>query len=147
MMPAPVSLTLQASYAHLRAGAEALGSLLAQSGAPAELASGCELALQELLTNIVDHAYDEDATRQIGLRLQVENTGQERRLTIETEDGGRPAEVDLQSVAMPDPLDLQEGGYGMAIITSLMDEVSYRRDGSNNRWKLVKVFQPQLNRK
>ncbi|MBK9208669.1 MAG: ATP-binding protein [Anaerolineales bacterium] len=70
----------------------------------------------------------------IEVRLQVDG----KRLIIETRDSGIPANIKLESVAMPDPLELQVGGYGMAIIQALMDEVQHQYKNEKNLWTLTK---------
>jgi serine/threonine-protein kinase RsbW len=129
----PENLRISASYLELRNAADRLRSLLGQSGVAKEMAGSCELVLQELLTNIVDHAYEGDASQFIEIHLSLKG----ERLVIETIDTGFAANVDLDAVAMPDPLDFQEGGYGIAIIKTLADEISYRRQGDKNLWKLT----------
>ena len=129
----PENFRISASYLQLRTAAQHLRSLFEQSGVAEEMIGSCELVLQELLTNIVDHAYEGDASQSIEIHLSLKR----ERLIIETADTGFAANVDLDAVAMPDPLDFQEGGYGIAIIKTLADEISYRREGDQNLWKLT----------
>jgi len=128
------SLQIPADYEQLRSASLALREMLIQSRVAETTISSCELILQELLTNIVDHAYLGDASQSIHINLSIHS----RQLIIETQDTGVAANVDLENVAMPDPLAFQEGGYGLAILMSLSDEVLYRRENQINIWKLVK---------
>jgi serine/threonine-protein kinase RsbW len=50
-------------------------------------------------------------------------------------DDGRPAEIDLESVAMPGSD--AEAGRGLAMASAVVDELSYERIGPVNHWKLV----------
>jgi anti-sigma regulatory factor (Ser/Thr protein kinase) len=70
----------------------------------------------------------------IDIRLRVEG----QRFIIETKDTGVFANIKLEPVSMPDPLELQVGGYGMAIIQALMDDVHYQYSDSKNMWTLTK---------
>ncbi len=128
------NLTIQADYENIRLPCERLRALLAQANIPEETAGLCELALQELLANLVDHAYEGRPGGQIDVRLACDR----ERVAIQTEDAGIPAEVDLNDIHMPMPEELAEGGYGMAIIRLLMDEVRYEMVQGRNVWTLNK---------
>jgi sigma-B regulation protein RsbU (phosphoserine phosphatase) len=128
------SLTVRADYKEIREPCGRLRALLKQAKISEETANLCELALQELLTNLVDHAYKSDPNGQIIVRM----AGNREQVFIQTEDTGIPANVKLDEVHMPDPAELAEGGYGMAIIQSLMDEVKYFTSQGTNTWRLVK---------
>jgi anti-sigma regulatory factor (Ser/Thr protein kinase) len=131
------SLVIPATYAALRVPAERLHKMLQAADIPETAIGECELALQELLTNLVDHAYNGDNRKMITVRFQIEDAS----LTIETVDFGLPSRVDLDEVHMPDPDSLAEGGYGMALIKAVMNTVEYESYGHRNTWRLVKHFQ------
>ncbi len=128
------NLIVRADYKDIRLACERLKTLLTQAGALEENIGLCELALQELLTNLVTHAYEGDPNGQITVRL----AGNHEQVFIQTEDSGIPAQVNLDEVYMPDPGDLAEGGYGLAIIHSVMDEIRYESLQGINIWKLMK---------
>ncbi len=128
------SLTIYANYQEIRQPCERLRTLLKQADVADEVASVCELSLQELLTNLVDHAYEGDSNGQITVRM-ASNRDQ---IFIQTEDTGIPANVNLNNIHMPEPEELAEGGYGMAIIQAIMDEVRYESSKSKNVWSLIK---------
>ena len=132
-------LTVIANFEQLRKPAELLKELCSQSGVPAETFSLVELALQELLTNQVEHAYENNSAGTIKLQFNVDAD----KILIVSEDAGLKATFDLNKVKMPDPLELAEGGYGMAIIKNVMDDVSYRRLDGRNIWKLMKRFKKE----
>lgn len=90
-----------------------------------------EIAVAEIAANIVEHtARDAPVGVHLELRLLPD------RLEAEFRDDGRPVQVDLASVALPD--DLAERGRGLAIARGALDELSYQRDGDTNRWLLVR---------
>jgi serine/threonine-protein kinase RsbW len=88
-----------------------------------------ELALHEIFVNIVLHAYpkgDGDVT------IRIRSDG--AIFCIEIRDRGMPFNPD----EMP-PIDLEKkiqmgtrGGLGIYLIKTLMDKLSYRRDGDEN---------------
>ncbi|MFZ5878775.1 MAG: ATP-binding protein [Chloroflexota bacterium] len=131
------SLVIPATYAALRVPAERLRKMMLAAGIPEATIGECELAQQELLTNLVDHAYNGDDRKMITVRFLLETDS----LTIETVDFGQRAHVDLDEVHMPDPDSLAEGGYGMALIKAVMNSVEYESRGRRNTWRLVKHFQ------
>lgn len=128
------SITIYANYEEIRQPCERLRLNLRQAEISEEIAGLCELSLQELLTNLVDHAYEGNPNGQITVRM-ASNRGQ---IFIQTEDAGTPANIKMEDVHMPNPEDLAEGGYGMAIIRSLMDDIRYETAQGKNIWTLVK---------
>ncbi len=129
-------LTVNADFEQLRSPADTLRKLCNQSGVPERIQGEVELVLQELLTNLVEHAYENNPNGVIKIHFEVDSTN----ISIQSEDAGLEAAFNLDEVKMPDPLSLAEGGYGMAIIKSLMDDVSYRRLNGTNIWKLKKHY-------
>lgn len=96
-----------------------------------------EMAVIEVIGNIVEHAVAADppdvTPRRFQLILDSTPAGLEARFC----DDGQPAEVDLEAVTMPDPLEGGEGGRGLALAMAAVDEVSYHRTGGINCWRLV----------
>ena len=127
-------LVIPASYPDIRIADECLRSIMLASKISDEVVSGCELALHELLINLVDHAYCGDSSGQITINLRLE----EDVLQIQTFDTGNPVNVDLNNISMPEPETFSEGGYGMALIQMLVDNINYQRSGNQNIWTLVK---------
>lgn len=127
-------IVISSSYQDTRIADEALRSALVAVQIPEEIISSCELALHELLINLVDHAYGGDQTQSITVWLGIKSG----TLKIQTFDTGKSANLDLDAISMPDPDGLAEGGYGLAIIQSLVDTLEYQRTGDRNIWTLRK---------
>jgi anti-sigma regulatory factor (Ser/Thr protein kinase) len=96
------------------------------------------IALDEILTNITDYAYSDDAEHEIHIRFEaLDNV-----LEAVIEDGGAP----FNPLAIPAPdvsAPLHErrvGGVGIHFVRNLMDEVVYDRVGDRNRLVLRKRF-------
>jgi serine/threonine-protein kinase RsbW len=130
------SLTIFATYRMIRVPAKRLREILSSNTISEEFINGCELALQELLTNLVEHAYENDGTKTIHVSFTLESN----MLIIQTEDTGMRANINIETVEMPDPTELAEGGYGMALIKMIMDEVNYTTENDRNIWQLIKRF-------
>lgn len=88
-------------------------------------------AFAEIFNNIAIHAYKRRGGGDVELTITVDGD----TLTVEVRDRG--ASFDLASVVRPDLDSLPEGGMGIHIARSLLDEVSYE-PGPPNLWRLVK---------
>lgn len=92
-------------------------------------------AFMEIFNNIVIHAYQ----RRGGGTIEIEITLSSDAIVIEVRDDGRP--FDLENVAvLPDELDeesLPEGGMGIHIAKTMLDEMTYE-PGPPNVWRLGK---------
>ncbi len=131
-----VRLKADATYQDVRTIDQALVDLLVGAGDIDETTiHSIELAVHEVATNIVDHAYPEDQAGSIEASLTLSGRLQ-RRLTIELSDTGTPFDA---TAVNPVNLDLpQEGGYGLFLAQALMDEVHYERKAGRNIWRLTK---------
>jgi anti-sigma regulatory factor (Ser/Thr protein kinase) len=92
-------------------------------------------AFMEIFNNIAIHAYQRKATGEI----QIEITPAKDEIVIEVRDDGRP--FDLDDVApLATELDdesLPEGGMGIHIAKTMLDEMTYE-PGPPNLWRLCK---------
>jgi serine/threonine-protein kinase RsbW len=93
-----------------------------------------QVALQEACTNAIRHAHKGDPTK----RFRVELRRLEDALEIVVRDGGEP--FDLDAKRPPSPEQLQEGGYGIRIMKSWMDDVVLTRDEAGNVLRLVRKY-------
>ena len=93
------------------------------------------LSLEEIVSNIVQHGYE----RQPG-ELSIELHYDGRAFSVVIEDGGKP--FDPTRASAPPTGDTlasrREGGLGLLLVKSLMDDIIYQRAGAFNRLKLVK---------
>jgi anti-sigma regulatory factor (Ser/Thr protein kinase) len=92
--------------------------------------AGINVALDEVLTNVVSYAFEDGAAHEIYVELQA----QDRRLVIDVKDDGRPFDP-LQALAPALSDDIEDrpiGGLGIHFVRSIVDDVRYRRaDGWN----------------
>jgi anti-sigma regulatory factor (Ser/Thr protein kinase) len=98
-----------------------------------------EVSLDEVLANVVEHAFagrGETATVDVELRLDVGVEPPVCEMMV-ADDG---PEFDPLSIAEPDPsLGIEErpiGGVGLALVRRLMDEIRYERRDGKNRLRL-----------
>jgi sigma-B regulation protein RsbU (phosphoserine phosphatase) len=97
-----------------------------------------ELAISEICTNIIQHAYaDKDGT--IEGRITVLNNG----VQLDFYDTGESFDPATIPSPKSDPYQLEEGGYGLHIVRQIMDVVSYEHDVKRgNHWHLLKLLPP-----
>jgi anti-sigma regulatory factor (Ser/Thr protein kinase) len=131
----------QRQFPALRSELESARQYVAQAAAHAGLDANaiqhCELVIDEVLTNIIEHGYKAQSSSRF---IDVRCTSGDGCLTIIITDNG-PA-FDPLAYPTPDPdTPLEQrrgGGWGVHLIRTLMDEVSYLRAGQHNRLTLTK---------
>jgi serine/threonine-protein kinase RsbW len=107
--------------------------------APEDALTNLRIALDEVVTNILNYAYRDGASHDITIRCELEGG----RLKTVVEDDG----VAYDPLLAPDPdlgspLDTRRlGGLGVHFVKSLMSDVRYERVGGRNRLTLVQDLQ------
>ena len=132
-------LTVPGTSHGVQAALDALAALTTAHGISKAVSWPVEVSLDEVLANVVEHAFEgreEAGTVDLELRLDL---GVEPPLCemMVVDDG---PEFDPLSAAQPDPsLGIEErpiGGLGLALVRRLMDEVQYERRDGKNRLRL-----------
>ncbi len=90
------------------------------------------LAVQEMLTNILRHAYSDGDTRPVEVHMEASDAG----FTVELRDQGAEFDPLDHECSTADPMVTSPGndagGYGIMIAKMVMDSVTYsRKDGRN----------------
>jgi serine/threonine-protein kinase RsbW len=93
-----------------------------------------EMAVVEVVGNIVEHAFDHDSAPGVR-RITVDLTLARDRVEAHLYDNGLPAEIDLGAVTMPGEDALS--GRGLALAVAAVDEVGYERVDGRNHWRLL----------
>jgi anti-sigma regulatory factor (Ser/Thr protein kinase) len=133
-MAAELEVDLASDLSEIGRLAERIERFGETNGLPAKAVFNLNLALDELITNIVAYAFPDGDPGRHGLRVRVmlDDDG----LTTELWDGGRPYDPFTEAPA-PDldtGIDARRvGGLGVHLVKTLIDEVSYVRDGDRNR--------------
>lgn len=99
-----------------------------------------EMAVIEILANIVEHAARVDPPDVNPRQFDLEVTCDDEVIEARFGDDGKPAEIDLERVAMPGVE--SEDGRGLAMASASVDELTYERIGPVNHWRLVCRRQP-----
>jgi anti-sigma regulatory factor (Ser/Thr protein kinase) len=124
-------LTLDNDIPSLSRASEAVRGFLRSHEVGPDKIFSADLVLEELVTNIVRHAFDDGATHQIAVQVTLEPGW----LVLRIEDDG--LEFDLRE-APPANLDAdlehrQPGGMGIHLVREIAERIDYRRVGGKNR--------------
>ena len=131
-----ISMTIESKHQELDRITNAVEELGGESSWPDELIFKVNLVLEELTLNIMNYGYEDDAVHLI----EVSVSADEESVTIEIVDDGRPFNPIIDA---PQPdlnasiMDRKVGGWGIHIVRTIMDVVTYERDENKNRMKLV----------
>lgn len=98
-----------------------------------------QLATHEACTNIIDHAYGNNPAERIALIITI--LLQPQQLLVDLYDTGKS--FDPASIPPPDLSQAHAHGYGLFLIRSLMDSVTYNPEPGNNHWHLAKYLYNQ----
>ena len=137
--PDVIRLDLPASFKYLNVVGACLDETLKRVDdlpEPESISHDIQLAVHEICTNIVRHAYSDRAPERIRIMLAVNPDS--RTLSVELRDTGRsfnPSEIKEPDLSQP-----QEGGLGIFLARTLMDDVRYETDTTSNRWYLSKAL-------
>jgi serine/threonine-protein kinase RsbW len=129
------TITLPAQSAAIGRGIAFVMECATAVGVPPERAAALELALEEALVNICKYAYV-DGPGTVEIRCVQDDT---RQFLVELTDTGQPFNI----LTLPPPdltAEIEQrpvGGLGTWLIRTLMDHVTYRRDGNQNILQLA----------
>jgi anti-sigma regulatory factor (Ser/Thr protein kinase) len=111
--------------------AELVDRFAAEHRLSPDVVFGMNVALDEMLSNIIKYGYADDAIHEIRVRLSVDGP----MVIAEIEDDGRPfdplaaAGVDVDAPAE----ERKVGGLGIHIVRKLMAQMDYARIAGRNR--------------
>jgi serine/threonine-protein kinase RsbW len=119
---------------------ELVAQLAERQGLSADVVFGMNVALDEMLSNIIKYGYTDDAIHEIHIRLSVADG----MLVAEIEDDGQPFDPCAEGpVDVDAPLEERKvGGLGIHIVRALMAEVGYARVAGRNRLVMKMPLEP-----
>ena len=129
-----VVFQLPATNEGVRTGVMNVSRLIRDFGASEDDLTAIELALAEVLNNVVEHAYD--GTVEGDMEIRVDNQAPDIHFRIL--DSGRPmpnGRLPRGSAADAELEDFEqdEGGYGLFMIRQLAKKLRYSREGHHNQ--------------
>lgn len=131
-----VDIRLKNQLPEIHRLADLVDAFFSDRGLPLKLSYNFNLALDEIITNIVSYGYDDEAEHAIDVRLELI-------------DGVVEAEV-VDDAKAYNPLDAKEpdidaaledrpiGGLGVFFVKELMDDVRYRYENGRNHFYFCK---------
>lgn len=129
-------LTIPSSTRHLAEVRRFVERYARAAGLPDDAVDQFRLAVDEACTNVIEHAYCGDESREIAVGVTMTRD----RFTVVIRDQGRAFEP--HKYHSPDLMDLvqqrRDGGFGVHLMRRLMDRVEYRRRGDFNEVALTK---------
>ena len=129
-------LTFKNEQQELNRVAEFMEGLCDELELDMHIAMKLQLAIEEMVTNVIFYAYPEGVSADITLTAETDGT----ELTFILSDSGKP--FDPTAKDDPDldvdPMDREQGGMGILIVKNIMNEVSYRRLGDTNQLTMKK---------
>ena len=139
----PMTIRVAGTQAGIRDALEAFDAFRSRCALGHDAAWPVQVALDEVLANIVGHAYGGRSDGVIDLDFTLTSS----TLVVTVCDDG-PA-VDPLALPEPDtalPLEArQPGGLGIRLVTHLMQQVEYSRRDGRNRLVLIRELAPPSN--
>jgi anti-sigma regulatory factor (Ser/Thr protein kinase) len=114
-----------------------LADFCRRHGLAATVARDLNLALEEVVTNIITHGYTDDREHFIAVHLDL----QPGEVKIDVEDDGRPFNP-LEAPAVDTTTSLGDrpiGGLGIHLVRKVTDDLEYKRLGDKNIFTLKKM--------
>ena len=132
--PAPetetiLKLTIKNEVSEFKTLNASLAQFLAAHSVPSRAAYAVDLAVEELIMNVIRYAFIDDDTHLIEVELAIEGN----QIILRIADDGRPFDpredpaLDLQSD------DREIGGLGLTLVLDLVDALKYQRVEETNR--------------
>ncbi len=135
-MPTQLSLSIPNSRPEIRNLRKSFDDFAQENRLAGNIRRDVQLALDELVTNIIDYGYGDGEEHTIEIDLDLN----EDRLTIDIVDDA--AEYDILDKDDPDitkSIDEKPiGGLGIFLVKHLMTDVKYERADGKNRVTLIK---------
>ena len=137
-MSGRVELHLQPDLQELRRMDDAVEQLARDEDWPVNLTFKMKLILEELVINVMNYGFPEGMDRH-DIEVRIEST--DERVIIEIDDQGQPFDPFSEAPAEDVVSDLEDraiGGLGVHLVQTMVDQVTYARDGNYNRVRLLK---------
>jgi anti-sigma regulatory factor (Ser/Thr protein kinase) len=133
-----VDIRLRNSLAEIGAARDALDDLANEFDMPMKPVMQLQIALDEVLSNVVKYSWQDDLQHEFLVRITVQSDG----VDLDIFDDGQA--FDPLAAPVPPPLQPGQrplpGGLGIHMIKKLLDDVKYERIDGCNHITLCKKF-------
>ena len=143
-----ITMGIRSDISQVAMVGRALSSLLSETEMSRDRVALFELAVVEVVTNSIEHAYQFEKGYKVDLSLRID----EGNVVVTVTDYGSPMPVDVvkrytagraeatkncalvseKEAGEADVLSLPEGGWGTSLVGMLCDDVSYRHHKTSN---------------
>jgi serine/threonine-protein kinase RsbW len=133
-MNGQLTLTLKNDLAELARVSRAVDEFGQRNAVPAAALFDLHLAIDEIFTNVVSYAYDDNREHEIVVQVSLFAVGPRRHIEVEVRDDGRPFNpLDAEPPDVSAPVDERPvGGLGIYLVRRVMDDLEYRRQQGKN---------------
>lgn len=138
-MASDLILRIPNTFDALTTAAEETTQFLEENSAPADAVFAANLAIEELVTNIVKYGYDDSDPHEILIEFAIKDG----ELSIAISDDGHefnPFDQPEPDTSLPAE-DRPIGGLGIHFVRNLLDDCAYCRSGGRNKVTLTKKLQ------
>ena len=125
-----LSLTLRNHTSEVTRLVDRLEAFGAEAGLPPDVTFRLTLSLDEIVSNVIRHGFDDHAEHQILVTLAVAD-GHVTATVVDDGSAFDPREAPLPNLDAPLE-ERQAGGLGMHLVRETMDEIDYRREDGRN---------------
>ncbi len=110
-------------------------SVMSECGCGHEMISSIDIAVEEVYVNIASYAYDEAASRK---PVWIDCGAKDRDFVLIFRDEGIPYDpLTTEDPVTGDPQKMTIGGYGIFMVKTIADSVTYEYDHENGQNVLV----------
>ena len=137
-MPVETTLRLRNDFAELSPVAEATTRFLEDHQAGPEVVFAANLAIEELVTNIIKYGYDDEEAHEITVHLEKTDGILHIRIC---DDGHEFNPFDQPEPDTSLPAEERDiGGLGIHFVRNLLDTCTYSREAGQNIVTITKAF-------
>lgn len=131
------SISLKNDLSEISRLTEFVTGLGTENGLPEKTVYDFNLAIEEIVTNIISYGYDDKNEHSIVVSADIKEDG----ITLTVEDDGTPFNpLETPAPDVNKPLEERQiGGLGIFFVRKLMDEVKYERHDNKNVLALKKL--------
>jgi serine/threonine-protein kinase RsbW len=137
-LPQTTHLVIRNDVADLAALTSAMERVGAEHGMPDKSLFQLQVALDEIVSNVIKYGWPEGGTHEIEIRITARSEGVE----VEIVDDGRmfdPRDAPKRDKPLPGQRP-RPGGVGVQMTRELVDRIDYARIGNRNCTSLTKLY-------
>jgi anti-sigma regulatory factor (Ser/Thr protein kinase) len=135
----PCKVSIRNDVSELKRLTEALDRFLVSHAVSGRAQYAVQLAVDELVTNVIRYAYVDDDPHQIELELSVEG----EQLVLSIVDDGRPFDPREGPALNQHAEEREVGGLGLLLVLDMVDRLKYQRVDERNQVEVRVQLSPE----